>query len=266
MEKAAHEQIAENNNTPAVLPYRLFIEEYSLFKMTGDLQGMSVLDLACGEGHYTRKIKESGATDVLGVDSSPEIINLAKERETLAPTGVRYVASDVVKLPKRDQFDMAIAMYLLNTVKTKAELVVLLRAIYDQLKPGAQFIGFNDNLSNTSNSDTSYRQYGFNKESTSYKKEGDPIHNSFYKEDGSAGKVNHYYLHPDTYAEAFREAGFVNFQRISPSLHPTERVNEYWNDFMIDPPIMGFVAYKEESFLRHKRSYVGWAVQNVWML
>ena len=52
-------------------------ESYAFFRMVGPLDGKSVLDLACGFGFYTRLFKQRGATLVMGVDISPEMIRLA---------------------------------------------------------------------------------------------------------------------------------------------------------------------------------------------
>ncbi len=266
MEKAVYNQIAEEYKKSKNLSFRVLIEEYSLFKMAGDIKGLSVLDLACGEGHYTRKLKEQGAREVLGVDISSELIKLAQATEAAKPLGCKYLTENVARLPELDQFDMAVAMYLLNYAKTKEELVAFCKAIYNQLKPGAQFIGFNDNVANDPAKYDSYRKYGFKKECSPYRKEGDPIQYTFYNEDGSICQFDHYFLSPQTYEEAFQEAGFDDFQWVWPSVHPTERGNEFWNEFILDPPVIGFVAYKPDTVFRHRKSYVGWAVQNVWML
>jgi ubiquinone/menaquinone biosynthesis C-methylase UbiE len=41
-----------------------------------------VLDLACGEGFYTRRIKQRDAARVVGVDVSQPMIELARAEET----------------------------------------------------------------------------------------------------------------------------------------------------------------------------------------
>ena len=60
------------------LPFRKYIEAHSLFEILGDIRGATVLDLACGDGFYTRKIKQAGALEVTGVDLSAEMIKLAE--------------------------------------------------------------------------------------------------------------------------------------------------------------------------------------------
>lgn len=247
MEKVAYDQVTEKDKRPINSSFKIMVEEYSLLKMAGDITNRRVLDLACGDGHYTRKLIEAGASEIVGVDPCAASVSSAKAQEEDNTLGCQYVISEIAQMPKMDQFDMATAMYLLNRAKTKKELVGMLKCIYEQLKPGAQLIGFNDNPMNDPANDSISRKYGVLK-------------------DGSNSQIDHYHLSPKTYTAAFKEAGFVNFEWMWPSLHPAERGNEYWDEFMFNPPVMGFVAYKEEDVFRHRRSYVGWAVQNVWML
>ena len=76
------------------LSFRKYIEEYTLFETLGDIGGVKALDLACGEGFYTRKLKHAGAGEVLGVDVSAEMIRLAEAEERARPAGCRYLNRD----------------------------------------------------------------------------------------------------------------------------------------------------------------------------
>ena len=49
------------------LPFRVYSEIPNHLELLGDLRGRSVIDLACGEGFYTRLIRQSGAARVVGV-------------------------------------------------------------------------------------------------------------------------------------------------------------------------------------------------------
>ena len=55
-----YDTIAEQYKKVTELPCRL-IEEYTYFNLLGDLTGKSILDLACGEGLYSRKFLHKGA-------------------------------------------------------------------------------------------------------------------------------------------------------------------------------------------------------------
>ena len=58
-------------------PWRTYIERYSLLKLLGEVRGKSVLDLACGEGFYSRLVRARGAARVVGVDLSSGTIGFA---------------------------------------------------------------------------------------------------------------------------------------------------------------------------------------------
>ena len=66
---AQYDAIAEDYQATKESPLRRYIEAWSLFRMLGDVSGLSVLDLACGEGFYTRRIREAGATSVMPAGS-----------------------------------------------------------------------------------------------------------------------------------------------------------------------------------------------------
>ena len=73
-----YDPIAEQYQRSKQQPWRTFIECYTLLDLIGDLAGMAVLDLACGEGFYTRQIRQRGAVRVLGLDLSQGMIDLAR--------------------------------------------------------------------------------------------------------------------------------------------------------------------------------------------
>ena len=49
-----YDAIAGAYNDSMQLSFRKYIEEYTLFETPGDIDGVTALDLACGEGFYTR--------------------------------------------------------------------------------------------------------------------------------------------------------------------------------------------------------------------
>ena len=93
-----YDEIAHEYRDSKLLPFRDFVESFSLFRLIGKLEGRTVLDLACGEGHYTRRLKQAGAARVLGVDISPEMIKLAEESEKTGPLGCQYSVGNAANL------------------------------------------------------------------------------------------------------------------------------------------------------------------------
>ncbi|MFG2142924.1 class I SAM-dependent methyltransferase [Streptomyces sp. NPDC048696] len=122
------------------LPLMRYGEVPSFLGMVGDVSGKSVLDLACGTGFYSRELKRRGATDVLGVDISVEMIAAARASEHSDPLGVRYEVGDVAELEPADRtFDIALGVQCLNYAEDMATMERMCRNIHRSLAPGGEF-------------------------------------------------------------------------------------------------------------------------------
>ena len=82
--------IAEQYKQCKEHPWRSRIETYSIMKHLGNLEGKKVLDVACGEGFYARKLRHWGAGEVVGIDLSEAMIRLALDQEERHPLGITY--------------------------------------------------------------------------------------------------------------------------------------------------------------------------------
>lgn len=239
-----YDHIAAQYKESKQLGFRKYIELHTLLKLAGNLSGKQVLDLACGEGIYTRKIKSLGAAHILGIDISAEMIKLAQEEEARNPQGCEYRVKDVFDLGQVGNFDIVMGMYLLNYAQTREELLKMCVTVYNNLSDTGTFIGFNDNPMNDPKNYGSYGKYGFIKETTETRQEGDYIRYVISNPDGTTFAFNNYYLSAQTYENCFKEAGFTHFQWVGPWLDETEKDNSYWNAFFADPPLIGFSARK----------------------
>ncbi|MEZ4904957.1 MAG: class I SAM-dependent methyltransferase [Spirosomataceae bacterium] len=247
MDSNSYDQIANEYRDSKQLDFRKYIEEYTLFQLLGDVSSLHLLDLACGEGIYTRKLKKQGIASILGVDLSERMIDLAQESERQEPLGCQYQVHDVLTLALNKEYDVIIGMYLLNYAQSPEELVRFCRVVFDHLKPGGRFIGFNDNPHNDSKHYAKYKKYGFIKETTENRKEGDFVKYRMFNPDGTEFSFDNFYFEPQTYTSAFAKAGLKNFQWEGPMLHPDQQQLDkldYWEDFMIHPPLIGFSAVK----------------------
>lgn len=77
--KTDYNQISIAYQLSKLQPWRKHVEAYTFFSLLGDISNQSVLDLACGEGFYTRQLKLRGASKVVGVDISEKMIELAEK-------------------------------------------------------------------------------------------------------------------------------------------------------------------------------------------
>ena len=111
-----YDPIAEQYKRSKQQPWRTYIEAFNLMEIIGDPQGMSVVDIACGEGFYSRLLRQYGAKKVVGIDLSARMIELARAQEVEHRLGIDYTVGDGRELAQREEYDLAVAAYLLNYV------------------------------------------------------------------------------------------------------------------------------------------------------
>jgi toxoflavin synthase len=99
----------------------------------------SVLDFACGEGYLTRRLKIWGAGEILGIDASESMINLAKEQEKRSPLGIEYELHSAQKLGTVGVFDIITASWLLANAKDETDLEKMISSIALNCKKKTKF-------------------------------------------------------------------------------------------------------------------------------
>lgn len=234
-----YDQIAEQYQRAKLQPWRTFIEAFTLMPLTGDLTGKSVLDMACGEGFYSRLLKRSGAARVTGVDLSQGMITLARQQEASQPLGIDYVVADAAHYRPTDRFDLVFAAYLLNYARNRQELRKLCDAIARCLKPGGRFVSVNCSPTLRFPSAPSYLKYGFETQVPGVWGEGAPIVWRFHLEDG-VFEIENYHLDSSIHEEAFRLAGLQQVRWYPPQLASGGRDlhgSAFWADFLRHSPV-----------------------------
>ncbi|KAL1853154.1 hypothetical protein Daus18300_011893 [Diaporthe australafricana] len=130
--------------TPAVKPLLSLLK--STIGSLGPLTGSSVLDLACGTGIGLRLVQSFGASKLVGVDISPQMLEIAG---STIPDPVLHAADcskslDKLKL-EPGSFDVVLGFWLLNYCPSSAEMRGMWANIATYLKPGGKFVGIVEN-------------------------------------------------------------------------------------------------------------------------
>jgi 2-polyprenyl-3-methyl-5-hydroxy-6-metoxy-1,4-benzoquinol methylase len=127
--------------------YDAYLRERPLYRETllpavldlvGDIQGMAVCDLACGQGFVTRELARGGARAV-GVDISERLLEMARRYEDEEPLGVRYLNDDAqtaASLPDAS-FDGVTCVMALMPIP---DIAATFRTVHRLLKPGGWFV------------------------------------------------------------------------------------------------------------------------------
>lgn len=242
---AAYDAYAEPYQRSKLIDCRVYGETPNHMRILGDLRGRSVIDLACGEGFYTRLIKRAGAEKVLGVDVSSEMVALARKSEEAEPLGIEYVVSPVESMGPLGRFDVASAAFLLNNAVTVEVLATMCRAIAGNLAPGGRLVATNSQFSEYPGVD--FARYGMTSDCESNPADGSPYRLDFRLGEDRFTLINYHYCR-STYERALRSAGFDSI-RWHPLTITHEGIaklgEEFWRVALESPPIVVIEAVKE---------------------
>jgi SAM-dependent methyltransferase len=71
--------------------------------------GERILDLACGIGRHSRELRKRGF-EVVGVDISPELLEMAERETSEEGLDVTYLEADLRELELREEFDIVLSL------------------------------------------------------------------------------------------------------------------------------------------------------------
>lgn len=129
---------------PAVAPLLPLLK--STISSLGSLAGASVLDLATGTGIGLRLVGAAGASKPVGVDISPQMLEIAKATTPGASFHTADCSKPLGELGlEPGSFDVVLAVWLTNQCPSAVELRRMWNNISTYLKPGGRFVGITEN-------------------------------------------------------------------------------------------------------------------------
>ncbi|WP_224371243.1 class I SAM-dependent methyltransferase [Hyalangium versicolor] len=237
---AQHDQIGAKVADWDVLPVRSkYIEGYTFFNALGSVNEKNVLDVACGDGLYTRQLKARGATSVTGVDISEEMIRNARQQEADQPLGIEYHVSDVADMPLLGSFDVVTAIYLLPYAHSPEHMLRMCRNIHAHLKPGGSFVTYAFNPDFSAKGPNSTR-YGITMvDFPESPRDGHEISAVLHTEVPLT--IQFFLWSRATHEQVLRDAGFQSITWTRPECSPTGLAKygqAFWQDYLDNPHAM----------------------------
>ena len=220
-------------------PWRTYLEQPSALALLGDLSNQSVVDLGCGEGHYSRLLKQLGAAQVLGIDLSSDMIELAQEQERSHPLGIDYRVCDAGALKLQTKADLVFAGYLFNHARNREELRAQFSTVSDLLRPGGRLVALNNNPDDPPSNFEAGRPYGYSKSTDGPLVEGAGIHYRFALEDGGVFELTDYYISRAGMQTVMEGCGLQQVRWPQPTLaqEGVEALGaDYWTAIVATPP------------------------------
>lgn len=99
-----------------------------------------VLELGCGTGALTRLLAQAGY-DMIGLDSSPDMLSIARERQAEGGTEILYLQQDMREFELYGTVAAVVSLCdSMNYITEYKELVQVFRLVNNYLDPGGYFI------------------------------------------------------------------------------------------------------------------------------
>lgn len=112
-------------------------EQALVFRLAGPLTGLRVLDAGCGDGAYAMAAAKQGAR-VSAVDTSPRMIEAARQRAAEAGLHIEFQVADAAALPLQNgSFDAVFAVTVLCFVPDARAAI---REMSRVLAPGGRLV------------------------------------------------------------------------------------------------------------------------------
>ncbi|OTA16513.1 type 11 methyltransferase [Xenorhabdus vietnamensis] len=118
------------------------VEIRTILNLAGDIQGKSVLDLACGYGLFSREFKNRGASKVVGVDISDKMIEIARNKSQQYNDGIEFHLRNVCEMESFGKFDLIVAAWLFCHAESLEDLKAMFRVVAEHLKPSGKLIAY----------------------------------------------------------------------------------------------------------------------------
>jgi 2-polyprenyl-3-methyl-5-hydroxy-6-metoxy-1,4-benzoquinol methylase len=119
--------------------YRHGLHGPALMRACGDVKGLRVLDIGCGQGYFSRVLARAGAK-VCAVDISEQQIANAMKHEQEEPLGIKYLVLDATRAAEHwseQSFDLATACMALDDMPDPG---AALQAARRMLKDGGRCV------------------------------------------------------------------------------------------------------------------------------
>ncbi|MBF0389187.1 MAG: class I SAM-dependent methyltransferase [Desulfamplus sp.] len=214
--------------------YIEYVDDYTFFKLIGDVTDKAVLDIGCGLGEHTRKLRQMGAAKVVGMDLTPDLIELARQKESACPLGIEYIQKDMCNPSVVGIFDLVVAFSVLSQAPTREHLLRACQMAAGNLKSGGRFIAVGLNPEQNPETYPLCEKYGFKVSLSGNLTEGAMITSNLHI-DGNDLIFKDYYMSHAIYEWALRTAGFQVIRWHSPLVSPEgvrQFGSEFWQDFI----------------------------------
>lgn len=122
-------QIADDISTPGNFDSSWRFKLMNL----GDLTGKSVLDIGCNSGQICFKVKELGASRVVGIDINKKRLNQARTLAEILKLDIEFKEIGILECEKLRQFDVVFCISVVTEVPDLISSLLVLKSVSKKL-------------------------------------------------------------------------------------------------------------------------------------
>ena len=208
----------------AISPYNALYDRPATLDLCGDVRDLRVFDAGCGPGLYAEELIRRGAREVEGVDASPTMVELARDRVKERATFRTHDLQAPLEWLGSESFDLALMALVIHHLDDRA---AALREMHRILRPDGALVV------STHHPTGDWVRHG-----------GSYFEVSVIEETWSRGWNVRYWRMPLTQSVTeFTDAGFVIERLVEPRPVP-QMADEYLDDYEKLQSEPGFIAFR----------------------
>ena len=133
-----YEQIAERYaEVVKIKPHNVYLERPAIRALVPNIQGVRILDAGCGPGANSHWLIEQGAREVVGIDASPKMIEIAGREGSPNMTLSVANMSQPLDFLTASSFDLVFASLVVHYIE---DIGTLFAEFARLLRPGGWFV------------------------------------------------------------------------------------------------------------------------------
>ncbi|UMM31122.1 hypothetical protein L5515_012728 [Caenorhabditis briggsae] len=207
------------------------------------LEGKKVLDVGCGNGHYSFDFLQWGADEVVGIDNSPEMIQICQDSQKKLPVSskIDFHESNIIDFSLQKHFDVATAFFVLQFLHSKSDVAKAIQNISNHLKSGGILFGLIPNgIEGVNPPEDMGWKLGAQIQKTpgSHFFDGEIVGINFYANGEVCGSSKIALHSREFYEKCFKDSGFSKIEWIAPHFtdHAKYLLGEEFCDQFLNPP------------------------------